>query len=115
MNDDIELAGQRIKLIGHINIGSRGRGVAAGMVMHQNEGLCAQFKRGFDNLTRMNRCVIHHTGAQHLIGDNVDFLVVEQHMRFLPVFLGNFRAAIADHRVPVCQCWFVRDAALPEV
>ena len=35
-------------------------------------------------------------------------------MKFFLVFLGNFRAAMADHLVPVCQRWFVHDAALPE-
>ena len=115
VNDNIELAGEPIKLIGHINIGFGGRGVTAGVVMHQNEGRCAQFKRAFDNLTRLNWCVIHRAGAHHFIGDNVVFLVEEQHMKFFLVLLGNFRAAIANHLVPVCQRRFVHDAALPEV
>ena len=59
--------------------------------------------------------MIHCTGAHHFIGDNVVFLFEDQHMKFLLVFLSNFRAAIADHLVPVSQRRFVHDAALPEV
>ena len=54
VNDCIELADQRIKLVGHINIGYPGRGVAAGVVMHQKEVWCARFKRAFDNLMRIS-------------------------------------------------------------
>ena len=115
MDNNIELTGQCIKLVCHINIGFGGCRVAAGVVVHQNEARRAQFKRAFDNLARINGCVIHRAGAHHFIGYNVVFLVKKQHMKFFFVFFGYFGAAIADHLVPICQCRFVHNAALPEV
>ena len=115
MHNNIELTGQCIKFVGHINIGFRRRGIAAGVVVYENERRGVQLKRAFDNLARINRCVIHRAGTHQFVGDNVVFLVEKQHMKFFSVFLGYFGAAIVDHLVPVCQCRFVHDAALPEV
>ena len=94
MHHNIELTGQCIKFVGHINIGFRWRAIVAGVVVYENERRGALFKRAFGNLARINRCVIHHAGIHQFVGDNVVFLVEKQHMKFFFVF-------------PVPQCLFL--------
>ena len=53
MHDNIELTGQCIKFAGHINIGFRRRGIAAGVVVYDNERRGAKLKRAFDSLARI--------------------------------------------------------------
>lgn len=67
----------------HGDVGLGGRGIAAGMIVHQDKGGGAMFQGALDDLAGIDRGMIDRAFRLHLIGDQ-DILAVEiQHPEFL--------------------------------
>lgn len=84
----------------HLDVGLRGRRIAAGMVVHEDHGGCGQFQRPLDDLARLNRGVIDRAGLLYLVGDQLVALVEKENAKLF--FLGESHAGatVADDVVP---------------
>ena len=84
----------------HGDVGLGGRGITAGLIVHQDQGRGALFQGALDDLAGIDRGMIDSALRLHLIGDQ-DILAVEiQHPEFLSWRAGHGRHAIIDQRRP---------------
>ena len=65
-------------LFGHLDIGLRRRGVAGGVVVHQDDGGGRQLQRALDDLAHIDRRVVDGAFLLHFVGDDAVALVEKQ-------------------------------------
>ena len=59
----------------HVNIRLRGLGVAAGVVVDQNQGCGADFQCAFHDFPGIGGCVVHGSGLLDFVGQQFVLLV----------------------------------------
>ena len=70
-----ERAGDVDDRLGHLDVGLRGRRIAGGVVVHQDDRGRGQLERALDDLARLDRRVVDRTGLLQLIGNELVALV----------------------------------------
>ena len=73
-----ERLGDLDDILGHLDIGLRGRRIARRMVVHQDDGSCGKLQRALHHLARIDRRVVDGAGLLDLVGDEGVALVEEQ-------------------------------------
>ena len=76
------IAGQR-------DVGAAGRGIAAGMVVHQDQRGGPQIQRAADNLTRMDRRFVDRAFADQIVANQAVLAVQMQHAHPLGGAMGH--------------------------
>ncbi len=100
MDVDAERFGDIDDLAGHGDIGLGGGWIARGVIVHEDEGTCREFKRPFHHFTWINRRMIDRSGLLDLVGDETVLLVEKEHAELLNRPECHGRAAIVEHRAP---------------
>ena len=100
VQSDLERLGGRRDLARHVDIGARGRGIAARMIVHQDDGRGAELQRALDDLARIDRRVIDRALALHFVGDQDVLAVEEQDAEFLVGAARHRGGAIIEQRRP---------------
>src|SRR3954464_1207173 len=77
VHDDAERGGDVDDGAGHLDVGLRRRGVAGGVVVHQDDGGGGQFQRAFYHFAGIDRGVVHGAGLLQLVRDQLVALVEE--------------------------------------
>ena len=90
-------------LAGHGKVVRRGRGIAARVVVHQDQPHRVQFQRPPNHLARIDRRVVDGAAALRLVGLQPVAAVQEQHADLLDRLARQDGGQIADQRVPVGQ------------
>src|SRR3546814_1501741 len=78
VDGDAELLGGAAQFLGHGDVGGRGLGVAARMVVDEDEGGGAQLEGALHHLAGVDRGVVDGALLLHLVGDQAVALVEEQ-------------------------------------
>src|SRR5258708_18734419 len=84
----------------HLDVGTRRRRVAGGMVVHQNDGGRGQFQCAFDHFARIDRRMIDCADLLDLVDDELVAFVEKQDAKLLPLGKRHRGAAIVEHRRP---------------
>ena len=84
----------------HLDVGARGRRVAGGMVVHEDDGGRGKLERAADHLARIDRRVVDRAGLLHLVGEELVLLVEEEDAELLALLVGHGGAAIVEKRRP---------------
>ena len=88
-NDDVvvqsqaEIPAPLVDLLGHAEIGLRGRRIARGVVVDQDQGAGVQHQRPLDHLARIDRDMVDSAGREKLIGDDAVLAVEVEDMEAL--------------------------------
>ena len=69
--------------LGHLDVGARGRGIARGVIVDQDDGGRRQFQRALDDLARIDRRMVDGAFLLLLVGDQLIALVEEQDAELL--------------------------------
>lgn len=78
-----EIPAPLVDLLGHAEIGFRGRRIARGVVVDQDQGACVQHQRPLDHLAWIDRDMIDRAGREKLIGDDAVLAVEVEDMEAL--------------------------------
>ena len=78
-------------------IGARRRGVARGMVVHENDCRCRQLQRALDDFAHVDGRVVDGAVALHFIGDEAVALVEKEDAELLAVLVALRGAQIIEH------------------
>src|SRR5690606_25191539 len=109
MDADIERGRRLNNLKRHVDIGGRGRRIARGVVVDEDDRGRAKLKRALDYFTRINGGVIDRAGLLHLIGDQVILVVEEEEAELLDLLLAHRALAIFKQRLPRADDVFLLD------
>lgn len=104
----------------HIDIGSRWRRIARGVIVHEDNGRRIEFESPFDDLPWIGGHVVNGSAALLLVGDQDVLAVEKKDAKMLDLAMRHCRRAIVDQfrpirermsvhhagaRKPMCRCF----------
>ena len=96
--------GQRaLHLTRHVDVGAGGRRVAAGVVVHQDDGGRVQLQRALRNLPRVDGGVVDGAAGLRLVGQQAVAAVQEQDAELLHPLAREGGVEVVHQPVPVAQ------------
>ena len=100
MEREPERSRRRLDLRGHVDVGLGGRGVARGVVVHQDQRRGVQLQRPLDHLARVDRDVVHGAPRLLLVGDQHVLAVEEQDAELLLLAVRHDGVAVVEELRP---------------
>ncbi len=98
--DDAKLFAGFLDLPGHFHVALGRRWIAARVIVGHDDRGGAQIQRPLDDLSRIDRGVIHRAFRQHFVGDQHIFTVEEKHPELLVLDPAHGRPAMVQQRLP---------------
>ena len=99
-----ERSRHRDDLLRHLDVGMRRRRIAGWVIVDEDHGCGRKLERPFDDLARIDRCVIDRTGLLHFVGNQLVALVEKKDAELFPLGEGLGAAAIVEHGRPGREC-----------
>ncbi len=103
VDGDVEGLGGADDLVGHVDVGLGWFWIAAGVVVHEDEGGCAELEAAFHDFSGVGGGVVDRAGALDFIADQLVLFVEEEDAEMLARFMRHGGMAIIHEACPVIE------------
>ena len=97
---DADRARRRDDLARDGDVGGAGLGIAAGVVVHEDQGRGRELERAARDLAGIDGRVIDRAFVHHFVGDELVLHVEEEHAELFARFVRHGEAAVVDQLRP---------------